>query len=166
MTVRRPRPRLFRRAAVTTAVAAAAVVGVATPALAWDVDALYGQRRSCAEGYLDVGVASQLDAAQFSNGSLHFGGRVKDGCTDGQLMQLWYRQVNVFGTKSGWSVIQTGNNFHSAVGWRPSGSSPTSRWSSAAQVPRPPAVSDRAAPSVGRGAAPGRGPASRGPARP
>ena len=116
MTVRRPRPRLFRRAAVTTAMAAAAVVGVATPALAWDVDALYAQRRSCAEGFLNVGVASQLDAAQFSNGSLHFGGRIKDGCTDGQLMQLWYRQVNVFGTKSGWSVIQTGNNFHSAFG--------------------------------------------------
>ena len=113
---RRRGRRLFRRGIVTSAVAAATLVGVAGPAAAWDVDALYGQRRQCAEGYLNVGVASQLDATQFSDGSLHLGGRVKDGCTDGQLMQLWYRQHNAFGSVSGWSAIQTGNSFHSSFG--------------------------------------------------
>ena len=31
-------------------------------------------------------------------------------------MQLWYRQHNVSGSVSGWSVIQTGSNAHSAFG--------------------------------------------------
>lgn len=103
-----------RLAATATATAAAALASVVlggAPAHAYgSIATLSGSNIQCREGLRSVGVAYNLQATKFNDGTILVDGQLKDPCTDGQYATLFMRELSPNGAATtGWYYVRTGS---------------------------------------------------------